>query len=426
MICYPRVWTTIFATEKDRRSFVEMSLERSQSLPLEVTVKTCRRERDPTECSCEEGESGELLPNEKTPCEWHFVFEPLAYPKNSKRIQVLNMDFPNASLPRVFTLGNFCLLDSPLPQVTTVVWKGEWTNYTPQPFPGPRSFPNLRSLTFGARWTHSLNKVNNITSFAIRTGWSIDAEEFRLFVLNNLSLETLELRVKIRGSTKGPPADLLNVKSLSLDPCPKVLSNVIHVPAFQRLSSLRISLECEIGDLYTLRATGGGISLSVNSWVLDVAEDWQHLIGYARPTIRYVSIYDQQPVDTYPYGSFSTPLTALMADAHTVDIGLSYSEYWGGEFWIELQELGPQLKTIRFEVSEKMGPFGGSSDPDYCGGHILDKIADLVEHRFKGGRPFSTVERMIVSGDKRVDRLHDHVWGSFCDGRRIREYLASA
>ena len=98
----------------------------------------------------------------------------------------------------------------------------------------------------------------------------------------------------------------------------------------------------------------------------------------------------------------------------------------GDMFWAGLKGLGPQLRTIRFEVPERLEPFGGSDDPTWFWAvRVLDRIADLVEHRFKEGRPFSTVERMVVSEDEQVDSLQDRVWRRFYDGRRIWEYLVS-
>ena len=442
MVHYPQAWTTVFATEKDHRSIVEMCLERSQPLPLEVTMETCYGFLVPTGCSCDQGEWGEVFPNEKTPCEWHFGFESLAHPRNLERIQVLNTDFPNETSLQVLKSGNPKILSSSLPQLTTIIWKDDMTKYADNLFPNPLSLPNLRSITVEGRWTPSFIQVNNLISFTmINPMWGIDAEEFRLFVSNNRSLESLKLCVGIREgpqSVKGPPVELFNLKSLNVDlPRPKVLSNIIRVPAFQRLSSLRISLEDELGDWHTLRATGDGISLSAKSWALDIAENWQHLTGYARPTIRQVSAYDR-PVDICPYTDFSAPATALMVDAHTLEFGLSYSACWGEKFWAELKELGPQLKTIRFEVSEKVGPFGRLDDPDCnwspgcfgipkrCwGDRSLNNIADLVEHRFKEGRPFSTVERLVISEDERVNQMQDHVWRCFCDSRGIQDYLTS-
>ena len=397
-----------------------MCLERSQPLPLEVTVDTRDKGRVPAGCDCDENESGRLTPNEKTPCEWHFVFETLAHPKNSKRIQLLNADSSIAVFRRALEFGSCRFFSSPFPQLTTLIWKDIGMEGSHRLFPDTRSLPNLRSVTFKGRWHHSLARVHNLTTFIIeRFGWCVDAEIFRLFVSNNRSLESLELHVSFGGSTKGLPIDLLNLKSLSVSSRPKVLSRVIRVPAFERLSSLWISLEDEVGDWHTLRATGDGISLTAKSWVGNVAEDWKHLTEFTKPTIRRVRIYDQQPVDCFPYGDLSTKVMALVVelDVHTLDIGLTYSGCWGDGLWTGLKELGSQLKTIRFEITERGLPFRG--------GRILNKIADLVEHRFREGRALSVVERMVVSKDEQVNQLHDRLWRRFWNDRRIGEYLAS-
>jgi hypothetical protein len=384
-------------------------------------VDTGDKSRIPTGCSCNESGSRRLFPNEEMPCEWHFVFESLARPENSRRIQVLNMDSSSTLFVQVLKFGSCRFFDSPLPQLTTLMWKDDGTRYAYRLLSDP-------SVTLEGRRSHPLARVNNLTTFTIKNSrWRLNAETFRRFLLNNQSLESLELYINVTGSTDGPPVDLLNLKSLCVDSRLKVLSNVIRVPAFQRLTSLRISLEDELGDLHTIRATGDGISLSAKSWALDVAEDWQHLTGYARPTIHHVRLYDRQP-DKYPYCDLSTMITALMVDAYTLDIGLTYSGCQGDNFWAKLKQLGPQLKTIRFEVSEKMVPFGGLSDPEspWDDHIILDKIADLVKHRFKEDRPLVTVERMVVSEDERVNWLQDFVWRWFRSGRRIQEYLVSA
>ena len=379
----------------------------------------------PEGCDCSRDESREFLPNEKTPCEWHFGFESLAHPRNLKRIQALNTDFPNATSFRVLKSWNPEILSSPLPQLTTIIWKDKMGKYADPLFPDPLSLPNLRSATLEGRWTPSLIQVNNLISFTIDTMQWIDSEDFRLFASNNRSLESLELTFRIVGSTEGPPIDLLNLKSLKVHgSCPEVLSDVIHVPAFQHLSSLRISLDDGCSDRHTLCATGDGISLFVDCRALEGAKSWRRLTGYAQPSIRHVSIYDQQPVRMYPCSYYYMPITPLVMDAHTLDIGLTYSALWGENFWMDLQELEPQLKTIRFEVSEDMGPIAGPKEYDWDD-HVLDKIADLVEYRFKMGQPFSAVERMVVSEDERVNQLHDHTWRSFYEGRKIRDYLAS-
>ena len=383
-------------------------------------MDTGDRGRVPVGCNCDEDKSGRLTPNEKTPCEWHFTFEILAHPRNAKRIQVLNTDSTIAVFRRALEFGSCRFFGSLFPQLTRLTWKDIGTEGPHRLFPDPCSLPHLRSVTFKGHWHHSLGRVHNLTTFIIEKFiLCVDAEIFRLFASNNRSLESLELHASVRGYTKGPPVDLLNLKSLSVSSRPKVLSNVFRVPAFERLCSLQISLEDEVGDWHTLRATGDRISLTTKSWGINFAEDWHRLTEYAQPTIRHVRIYDQQPADCYPYGDLSTDVMALVTelDVYTLDVGLTYSGCWGDGLWAGLKELGPQLKTIRFEITERGLPFRG--------GRILNKIADVVEHRFREGRALSAVERMVVSKDERVNQLHDRLWRRFWNDRRIGEYLAS-
>jgi len=423
LIHYPPVWTTIFATYKDRRSFVEMCLERSQPLLLRVLTDTSEEWPGRTGCNCVMAESKRLNPNEKSPCERHFLFEALAHPKNSERVRVLNMESTTTVSCQVLEFGSCRFFNSPLPQLTTLIWRDYGIEYLGRLSPDPCSLPNLRCLTFEGCWHPSLARVRNLTSFTIKSSiFRLDVENFRLFASNNRSLESLELRIGIKGSTKGPPVELSNLKSLRVESRPVVLSNAIRAPAFQNLSSLWISLEDEDRECYIVCATGDGISLSTKTWGPEIAECWEYLAGYTRPTIRHVRVYDQ--VEKYgPDGDFLMVIAELMVDAHTLDIGLTYSEdRW---FQAKLKQLGPQLKTIRFEISEKMNPIRGPGEQRVpWDSQVLDGIADLIEYRFKMGWALSTVERMVVSEDQQVDRLQDRVWRQFYDSRKIEEYLA--
>ena len=80
-------------TSKDRRSFIEMCLERSQPVTLEVTVDACEEGRTHPLSTCDEDTRGRLIPNESDPCEWYLQFELLAEAGHSKRVHKLNIDF---------------------------------------------------------------------------------------------------------------------------------------------------------------------------------------------------------------------------------------------------------------------------------------------------------------------------------------------
>ena len=288
----------------------------------------------------------------------------------------------------------------------------------------------MRYLSFEGSWDGSLMQVNNLTSFAF-TNYkdNVCVETFRLFMLNNPSSESLTLEVDaFEGNAKGPPVNLLDLKSFSVMLRPTVLSRIIRVPALQRLSSIRISHERADAPEIRLAAAGDGIALSVVAFLYDVAEVWQDIAGYAQPTIRHVCLCDfpesgQAHIDDGD-GSAVVPLAA---GAHTLAVGRSYLTLWYRDFLEDLKQLGSQLEVIRFEVWEEMDPFG---DENYAGkalyGHDpLDNIEELVKYRFEIGHPFSVVERIVVGGSERSNRQQDYVWRCFYGDRKLGRYVLS-
>ena len=256
MLNQPRVWSAVYITKEDRRSFIETCLERSHPVALEVTVEAGRLGRTNPGCTCDEG--GKLMPNEKNPCEWHFQFEPLAETKHSDRIRALDINFDGEwvhPLGRTrLALGSCRFFTSSFPRLVTLTWKNEVTNHTDHLFAHPPFVPTLRSLTYMGGWSSLIAQVNNLTSFVFDSDsrpWGTGTETFRLFIRNNRSLESLYLKwVDFEGDPKGPPVQLLNLKSLSVGLPVKKLSTIIRVPAFQRLSSIQIS--SEEAEIYTI------------------------------------------------------------------------------------------------------------------------------------------------------------------------------
>jgi hypothetical protein len=375
-----------------------------------------------------------LLPNERNPCEWHFTFESLAAPDHSKRIHtlILDFDFLNEQIPHAerieFALGSCQFFALTFPQLTSLGWKASEMRYPSHIFSNSPFTPTVRSLSFEGSWDGLFTQVNNLTSFTFMNYEdSVCAETLRLFMSNNRSLESLSLHIiTFEGNPKGPPVDLLNLKSFSVVICPTILSTIVRVPALQRLSSLQTSYKGEFapGPLRLL-ATGDGITLSVIAFPLDVAEVWQDIVGYARPTIHHIRLCD------YPEGgpghtrvSDNSTVVPLLADAHTLEVGRGYLPLWYHDFLDDLGELGPQLKTIRFEVWEEMEPFNeGYYEGEMYGRDILDDIEELVKYRFEIGRPFAAVERMVVCESERSNRQQDYVWRSFYSDRKLGQYV---
>lgn len=431
LINKPRAWSAIFITQEDRRSFVEVCLERSYPVALDVTMESGKLGRTHPGCTCDKGGRGRLMANERKPCEWHFQFEPLAEIRHSSRIRALDINFDGEWVPspgRVrLALGSCRFFISSFPKLVTLTWKNEGTNHADHLFSNPPFVPTLRSLTYVGGWSSLIAQVNNLTSFVFDSDfrpWGTNAETFRTFMRNNRSLESLYLKwIDFEGDAKGPPVHLLNLKSLSVGLPVKKLSTVIQVPAFQRLSSLRIS--SEDADMYTISATGDGIAFSAECLLRDFAETWEDLTGYAKPVIRHVRLYDG-PEFVDHCCSDNTTVILLMVDAQTLEVGRNYLMGWYTSFWEDLKQLGAHLKTIRFEVSEDMDPCAedGDLDDDFDD-EAWDSIEDLVKYRFDHERPFSTIERLVVSESERENRLQAYVWRCFYGSRKIGQYVRS-
>ena len=381
-----------------------------------------------TGCTCDKDNRRRLLPNERTRCEWHFQFESLAEPKHSNRIRTLDIDLDGRWVPEAereqLALGSCRFFTSSFPRLATLRWQNEKTDYADYLFSTPPFPPTLRSLTYAGAWGTLIAPVNNLTSFVFDSDCGpkgTDVEAVRLFMLNNRSLESLELKyVDFEGSSRGPPVHLPNLKSLTVGFPYKELSIIIRVPALHRLSSLRISSQRDT-FLYMLYATGDCITFSAQFLPRGFAETWEGFTGYARPAIHHVRLDDGPEVDDC--GDDTITLLSLLSDVRALEIGNGYFPSWYNGFSDDLKQLGPQLKIIRFAVSDELEPFKGSEKYDILGGRFLDKIEELVKYRFEQGRPLSVIERMSVGGSEQINRQQDYVWRCFYGSRRLSQYV---
>jgi hypothetical protein len=428
LIYYPRAWTSIFATQEDCPGFIQACFERSQPLPIEITVDVGDKQRVARNFPRRTLYSSALA--EEYPYERHVVFKLIDNQGNANRVQALHGSsfIPVSSgRPRLFRLL--------LPQLTTLEWEerlpmealAPGQRRGSRPFPGDRlalKFPKLRSLTFRGPWNCSICKIRNLTSFALTDlNGSLHIEDFRQFLLRNKTLVSLEVSTEMERAPRGAPVDLPNLKSLTFN-YSTALSTIIHVPALRHLSTLRISPE-RCGDMGTLHASGDGISL-VGKFRFDmIVRHWEILTKDARPTIRHLRLFGEQPDCIGPCFALHRLFAIPMEDATTLDLGLNFSRSSADLFWGDLVRVGLRLKTIRFEIPEVYLPCGQSGDPSTFGLNSLwwDRIAELVELRSRYGRPLSTVERIIVTEDEEVNRLQDLVWERFLEDKDIARWL---
>ena len=428
LVNQPHMWSTIFATRKDCRGFVELCVERSRATTLDVTVDASGCGLVHLDCTCDNDGWGRLLHNERSPCEWHFVFESLATPEHSKRIRRLDVDFSDfyGGQKVELALGSCQFFVLSFPHLTSLGWKVWWTKHPKYTFSRSPFTPTIHSLSFNGPWDDFFTQANNLTSLTFSTHRDVDATAFGLFLSNNQSLESLSLdSLYFRGDFNGSPVDLPNLKSLTLKYCPPSLSTIVHTPAIRHLSALQFSLEeVEDSGVVMLTATRDGFTISIKSTISNVAKLWQGLTQDARPTIRYVRYWEWSDTRDDEGIDDGSAIIPLLADAHTLELGRGYLRWWYPGFLDDLKQLGPQVKTIRFEIPEDTEPFKERLDVyQRRGGKLLDQIEELVKYRFEQGRPFSVVERMVVSESGRVNRLQDYVWRCFYGDRELSRYV---
>lgn len=173
-----------------------------------------------------------------------------------------------------------------------------------------------------------------------------------------------------------------------------------------------------------LSAVGDGITFSIKHLGEEFEGIWESLTGYARPVIRRISLDGNGKAAGYHH--HNAAFASMFSDAHIIEIGDGCFPFWYHGFVEHLQQLGPQLKVLRFEIPEGMELFGGNSEDEEERVTLLDEITDLVKYRYEQGRPLSSVERMVVGGDERSNRQQDFVWRCFYRGHGLCQYVLPA
>ena len=356
----------IFVTRKDHRSFVDMCLERSYPMPLEVTVDVYVRGPSYPSCTCDEDKESAFVPNDIKPCERHFVFESLAEKRHWERVHTLKIVFYTredvcSRKQHSLALKSCRFLGIPSLQLTSLDWDDR-AGGVRHLFSAPPFVPTLRSLSFRGSWDDHITKLNHLTSFHL---WSdrINAEGFRRVILNNQSVETLSMGCNtFEGNSNGPPVVLSKLKTFSVNVTDrnsrKTISTLLRVPALQRLSSLLISAatgEEYMTDWFIFRATGDEIVFSIWCSLECIVATWQGLTGYPSPTIRRVRLENPGRLD-FDIKEGGGVIT-LFEDAHTLEIGKDCVNIYCG-FFNDLQTLRSKLKTIYFETPEEAQKFG--------------------------------------------------------------------
>jgi hypothetical protein len=223
------------------------------------------------------------------------------------------------------------------PQLTSLGWADPGADDVGYIFSNSPFTPTLRSLSLSGYWDGVLAQLNNLTSFTlVRTTMIISAR--RPF---GCSCRTINPSSHSRWTssvsrmTQRVPLLIFSTSSRSaFSSCSHILSTIIRVPALQRLSSLRITLDGSVRDLYWVPLGMGSPSRSKPPYVIP-REPGRTLLDTHGPAIRHVRFCDY-PETPESYGSDSGErvVIPLLADAHTLEVGLTICRSFTPAFWM--------------------------------------------------------------------------------------------
>jgi len=215
------------------------------------------------------------------------------------------------------------------------------------------------------------------------------------------------------------PATLPELKSLRLMGIYGLsgFPSLINVPAFETLSSLRILAQKRpVGSYGTdilIHAEGdGGFRLSYDAPnTYEVASDWLGLMRDADPSPAFIR-FEGQELKLNGNEKEASPLS-LFVNAKVLEIGASFADLWYPGFWKDLGKVGPQLTTLRLEVTEGMEPA------------VATSVGRLVRAIFNKGVPLVKLERMRFEGmSEEEEEKAKKLWEGFLAGLDIDQYLA--
>jgi len=426
---------------------VATCLERSRELPLAVHLDLKHGDYDHyPNCTCIRGEwSAGKWQHEIHTCRYHTTINPLLEDDHLKRIRTLDVhlallddnggedpdwDFENA-------LKSFGLFVLPLPALESLnfrvdhVYDGLDIHLE---LPGVLFFwrfvppTALCHLTLHGCYGGPILDVHNLTSLELAGAWAepivLDQDTFISFISGNPSLISLSLSYcefpDQEDLSQVTPAELPELKSLRLIGICGLpsFSDLVHAPALKGLSSLRISTRRDpirfYVDFLIHAESGDGFRLSYDaSCCWDAVSDWLSLTDRSDPSLAVVRFESGKFCRILEGGEGASPLT-FFSNAKVLEIGASFAGPWYHDFWGDLEELGPQLTTLRLEVVEGMEPT------------VAKSVETLARVRFNNGMPLTTLERMTFEDTSEEDEEEaKRLWEEFRAGLSIDQYLAA-
>ena len=433
--------------QRRHQDFVVACLERSRGIPLTVCLDLTAGDpyQDPNEPAWGhvKARSG-LRIDGKNPGNCRTGIDLLLEVEHIQRIRkmdvhltILDHDY-DSSQDLKNALDGVEFFTSPLPSLENLSFHAD-QDYAIKVYPNfPKdmfrleSLPpsRLRHLTLRGCCGDPAQAIRNLTSLEL-SGLSyandrmeLDQHTFLPFISASPSLVSLSLadctfprREELSGVT---PVRLPELRSLRLMAARKLPSfpSLIDVPAFNTLSSLRVLFNQPSYDGYFLvraESDDGFQLLYDTDDHIRAAKGWLGLTRNADPSLTFVRFEGRE------YGSLrklkGASLLPLFANVEVLEIGDSftniyYYRFWKKHgFWEDLERVGPQLTTLRLEIT-------GSANRE-----VAKSVEKLVEARLQKGMPLTKLERM--EGARRAWEEPEECWEKFRAGLNIDQYLVA-
>jgi len=445
LISYPHLWSSIFV-KNDHKDFVAACLERSREAPLAVRLDLkYGGYGDYPDCTCIRDEwSPRMRVNENNPCRYHTTIDPLLEDNHIERIRTLDVhlamldnvarDGPNKEFKDA--LDDSQLFAFPLPALENLSFHVDhqiddidtrlvlpmslfrWAFFPPT---------QLRHLTLHNCYGGPIRAVCNLTSFELAGDVNafdrikLNQRTFLPFLSGNPSLVSLSLahcnlpdRTQLSRVTPIKLPELKSLRLMDIYGFPS-FPGLVDVPAFKTLSSLWISVQKRaVGsygtDILVHAESDGGFQLSYDTSPYEVTSDWFGVMDDADPSLAFVR-FEGRGLEVRGNEEEASPLS-LFVNAKVLEIGVSFADLWYHDFWKDVGKVGPQLTTLRLEVTEGMKPA------------VAKSVRKLVRERFNKGMPLAKLERMRFGEiSEEAEEKAKGLWDEFWAGLDVDQYL---
>jgi hypothetical protein len=255
----------------------------------------------------------------------------------------------------------------------------------------------------------------------------LNQHNFLPFISGSPSLVSLDLshcsfpdRTQLSRVT---PIKLPKLKSLRLTDIYGLpgFPGLVDVPALKTLSSLRISTRQQdssghhIADFIVRAESDDGFQLLYETpyYNDELTSDWLGITCNADPSPAFVR-FDGHGFDQREENAMKTSPLPLFVNAKVLELGASFVSPWYRDFWRDLENVGPQLTTLRLEVIEGMKPA------------VAESVKKLAKARLQKGVPLEKLERMTFEDMSEEDEERaKRLWEEFRAGLDVDQYLAA-